>query len=215
MCFSAEASFIGAAALGVIGTAALNVPLRKQDKLWAAIPLLFAFQQLCEGIIWLDLRGSIPHSAFSVLAKDLYLFFALIFWPVWIPLSILAGEDKPLRKTFLKVLLFCGITLATFHLWSYSILEISPTVNKYSIYYFSEAPFYKKLVYLILVSLPPLISSIKYMKVFGILIILSCLISEYFYTTTFTSVWCFLGSFVSAALYMICRSNAKMSVKVG
>lgn len=213
MCFSAEASFIGAAALTVIGTATFNTVQHKQDKLWASIPLLFAFQQFCEGIVWLDLRGSIPHSALTVLAKDLYLFFALALWLMWIPLAFLIAEPEPIRKKILKFLLTCGIALAFINLSSYPILDLTPSVRRHSISYLNEAILYKKLFYLSIVALPPLISSIKYMRIFGTLIIISCATAEYFYTTTFTSVWCFLGSFISATLFMISRANIKIKEK--
>lgn len=208
MCFSAEASFIGAAALTVIGTATLKVVNNKQDRLWASIPLLFAFQQFCEGIVWLDLRGSIPHSALTVLAKDLYLLFALAAWLVWIPFAFLVAEPDAERKKLLKVVLGVGVIIAYINLSSYSILSLTPTVKGHSINYLTEAALYKRLCYLSVVALPPLLSTIKHMKIFGLLIIISCVVAEYFYTTTFTSVWCFLGSFVSAALYMISRANA-------
>jgi hypothetical protein len=213
MCFSAEASFIGAIALTVIATATLKTPLRKQDKFWGIIPLFFALQQFSEGIVWLDLRGSIPHSAFSVFAKDLYLLFALALWPIWLPFSFLIAETQPKQKNCLKILFLCGILLAWINLSTYSILDLSPSVNKYSIYYLSEGAFYKKAAYLFVVSLPPLISSLRYMKVFGILIIICCLVAEYFYATTFTSVWCFLASFASAALYLISRANIREDLR--
>lgn len=207
MCFSAEASFIGAAALGIIGTATLKMPLKKQNLLWAAIPCFFGLQQFFEGIVWLDLRGSIPHSAFTVLAKDLYLFFALAFWVIWIPFAFLVAESNPMRKSLMKIILFFGFITASVNLNSYNILEISPSVNKHSINYLSEAVLYKKAFYLAIVAAPPFISSLRYMKVFSLLIIVSAVIAEYFYTKTFTSVWCFLGSFISACLYLISRAN--------
>jgi len=210
MCFSAEASFIGAAALTVIGTATLKTQMGSQNKLWAMIPLLFAFQQFCEGIVWLDLRGTLPHSAFTVLAKDLYLFFALALWLIWMPLALLVAEPDPKLKIALRTLLFLGITTAILNLNIYSILELSPTVNKYSVNYQTEGDLYKRLFYLAIVALPAFISSLKYMKVFGLLIIISCVTAEYFYATTFTSVWCFLASFISAALFLISRANVTL-----
>jgi hypothetical protein len=80
-------------------------------------------------------------------------------------------------------------------------------VNKHSINYLSEAIIYKRAFYLAIVATPPFISSLRYMKVFSLLIIISAIIAEYFYNKTFTSVWCFLGSFISACLFLISRAN--------
>lgn len=213
MCFSAEASFIGAAALTVIGTATVKLPLSHSNRFWAYLPLLFAFQQFCEGIVWLDLRGTIPHSALTVLAKDLYLFFALALWLLYFPLAFFIAEPNPLRRNLLKVVLFFGLVVIYINLTSYSILELSPVIRKHSIYYLTEAILLKRVCYLLIIVLPPFISSLKYMKIFGFFALMSCVAAEYFYAATFTSVWCFLGSFVSAVLYLIARANtSKVSV---
>lgn len=208
MCFSAEASFIGAAALTIIGTATFNT-VKKRDRLWGAIPLLFAFQQFCEGLIWLDVNGTIPHSALTVLTKDLYLFFALVLWVVWIPLAFVVAEAHPARKIVLYALLACGIVAAYFHLDSFSIFHVMPTVKGLSLEYQTETLSYKKLAFLAIVAIPPFISSLKYMKIFSILLVLSYLAADYFYTANFTSVWCFFAGFVSLVLYFIGRAHAK------
>ena len=208
MCFSAQASFIGAAALTVIGTATVKLPLPKKDKLWTCLPLLFAFQQFCEGIVWLDLRGNDPpYLALTVLAKDLYLFFALALWLVFFPLAFLIGETDSKRKSIMKAVLAFGILIACINFTSYPILDLSPTIQGYSIHYLTEAVLWKRICYLAIIVLPPFLSSIKHMKIFGMMAAISCVIAEYFYLATFTSVWCFLGSFVSAGLYLIARTN--------
>lgn len=206
MCFSAEASFIGAAALGVIGAATLN-SVQNRNKLWAAMPALFAFQQFCEGLVWLDMRATLPHSALTVLAKDLFLFFALALWPVWFPLSFLVAETDRKRKIALLFFLLLGVGVASYNLMSFPILELSPALNKHSIRYYVEGDFYRKLGYLAVIVIPPFLSSLKHMKIFGVLALISCIAAEYFYTATFTSVWCFLGGIMSAALYLIARAN--------
>ena len=59
MCFSATASFsVGAILLG-LGTLTLKAARRPPELVLAAIPLLFAIQQLSEGVIWLTDRKSV------------------------------------------------------------------------------------------------------------------------------------------------------------
>jgi hypothetical protein len=48
MCFSAEASFAGGAMLSVIGIASSRNISRTKQRLFAAIPLIFALQQFAE-----------------------------------------------------------------------------------------------------------------------------------------------------------------------
>lgn len=214
MCFSAEASFIGSAALAVIGTATFNMVKQTQNKLWAAIPLLFAVQQFCEGIVWLELNETIAHSALTVLAKELYLFFALALWVMWIPLAFAVAEPSPTRKKVLQVILVFGVLLAIIQLDSFSIFSSRPSVKGRSLEYQTESIPYKTLGFLLAVSLPPLISSLKYMKIFGLLLIISYLAAHYFYQATFVSVWCFFAGFVSLVLYLIARAHAAQRRKM-
>ena len=53
MCFSAYASFVAGSALLVVGAVTVVKAQQKRELPYAAIPLLFAVQQLIEGAIWL------------------------------------------------------------------------------------------------------------------------------------------------------------------
>jgi hypothetical protein len=61
MCFSATASFGAAVVLGTIGIVAMSKAGTKPQRLLAAIPLIFAVQQVTEGLIWL----SVDHPALA------------------------------------------------------------------------------------------------------------------------------------------------------
>ena len=74
MCFSAEASFIASGGLAVAGGASLKVA-KKEQRLIALIPLLFAIQQAIEGMQWLYLyRGTS-----SLKLAYAFLFFGFVF----------------------------------------------------------------------------------------------------------------------------------------
>ena len=86
MCFSAEASFAVGAVLLPAGIYCAKTALRKGRRYLglAAIPFFFAAQQFCEGVAWMGLRRDDPN---LTQAGSLgFLFFALAFWPFWIPL---------------------------------------------------------------------------------------------------------------------------------
>ena len=88
MCFSATASFTAGVVLTVIGIASIKKANYKSQLLFASIPFMFGVQQFAEGILWL----TIPKSDYFVLQKMatyIYLFFAHILWPLWVPIAIL------------------------------------------------------------------------------------------------------------------------------
>jgi len=60
MCFSATASFSAGAVLLGLGTLTVKSAHRRRKMVLAAIPLLFAIQQLSEGVIWLTFRYDTP-----------------------------------------------------------------------------------------------------------------------------------------------------------
>ena len=50
MCFSALASFTAAVFLGIVGVVGL-MKAQRNEKMVAFIPLIFAVQQVCEGLV--------------------------------------------------------------------------------------------------------------------------------------------------------------------
>ena len=63
MCLSATTSFSAAALLLGIGTLTLRSALAAHQPralLFASIPILFAIQQLIEGVIWLTFTTDVP-----------------------------------------------------------------------------------------------------------------------------------------------------------
>src|SRR5258708_7431556 len=89
MCFSAQASFAASAALLPAGVYCVGSPLRWRwgMLLLALVPLAFSVQQFAEGLVW---RGLEQGDALLVQnASVLFLFFAIVFWPFWIPLSLI------------------------------------------------------------------------------------------------------------------------------
>src|SRR5437868_7049340 len=104
MCFSAPASFISSAVIATIGTAIIYRLPNKRFWAVALIPFFFAAQQFIEGFVWL----SLPHTG---VAKNLYLFFAYSFWPVWIPFSLWVAETRVKEKQLLMLFMGIGIPI--------------------------------------------------------------------------------------------------------
>jgi hypothetical protein len=81
MYFSASASFVTVGITGAIGIVALTRVQGAREIPLAATPLLFAFQQCIEGLLWLSLPVA-PDGSLSTALTILYLFFAEAFWPL-------------------------------------------------------------------------------------------------------------------------------------
>ena len=108
MCFSATASFSAGVVLTVIGVATIKKVQHPSQILFASIPLLFAIQQIAEGILWLTL----PNPAYlptQVSFTYIFLFFAQVVWPLWVPMAILLLEKEDLRKRVQRYLVAAGM----------------------------------------------------------------------------------------------------------
>ena len=87
MCFSAEVSFMAAAALLPAGGLALRRALRTRRSYapLAALPLLFGLQQLAEGLVWVS--GESDDRRWVEIFSIGYMFFSWLAWPVWVPFA--------------------------------------------------------------------------------------------------------------------------------
>lgn len=217
MCFSAEASFAGAAVLTVIGTGLMMMRKHPALKYLAIIPFLFALQQACEGALWLLLPSS-PDSNFTYFFQYAFLFFAFIVWPIWIPFALFAAETVRWRKIALVFPVLAGIAFVIFCLSYVEGNEMFPQIIGHSISYNMQHPFelnewLVKGAYCLITLIPCFLSSLKWIKGYGCLIIISWIAAAIFFQTTFTSTWCFFAAILSLYLVLVVRANRNLGNK--
>lgn len=212
MCFSAKASFITSALLSLIGIFTIKEVKDRSQLLFASIPILFAIQQFSEGLIW---HFKDKFSEISYLIKFfsyIFLTFALIIWPIVIPLSLLSLEKNLETKKRLKAILLLGIIWAIAFILILFNENVIVNTELLHIYYKVNIPFdfdYKTalITYCITTIVPFFISKQKSVKIFGLLLLISCLISYYYWYNFLTSVWCFFAALLSTFVYLIIKWN--------
>lgn len=206
MCFSAGASFTGSAVLTAIGVASVRKVSNPSQKLFAEIPLFFAFQQFAEGVVWLTFRSGGYHHV-QMTAAYIFLIMALVVWPVMIPLAVLKMEEIKVRRKYIKIILASGVILSLYYTTCLVLYNVYPSINGFHIQYLNDFPVKFGIVafcvYVIATLVPLFISSIRGMNLFGILIMLSCLVTGVFYKEYLTSVWCFFAALISVVIYRI------------
>lgn len=199
MCFSAPASFTASALLTVMGTALVA---RAKEKKWlplALIPWFFALQQASEGFVWLKVPEGVG-------AKNIFLFFAYVFWPVWIPFSLYFAEESPLRKQLLAFCLGMGLVIGC------ALMIVIPQTAaleyRNSIQYIQAAPWdaYSTLAlffYSASTILPFFFSSISKMWGVGLIIFLAGVAVYTLDRFCFVSLWCFWSALLSMSLFFV------------
>lgn len=210
MCFSAKASFIASSLLALIGTLTIRQVKNRSQRVFASIPSLFATQQFCEGLIWKFKEQFSDTSYLIRFMSYIFLTFALIIWPIVIPLSMLNLESDLKIKKYLKIILCLGISWASFFIFILFKEKLTIDTTCSNIYYKVHMPFYfdynlALVIYCITTILPFFISKQKSMKIFGLLLLGSCLITYFYWYNFLTSVWCFFASLISVVIYFIIR----------
>jgi hypothetical protein len=206
MCFSASASFSAGVVLAVIGVATLKKVQHPRQIMFASIPLMFAVQQIVEGILWVTL----PNPAYFSIQQFLtyfYLFFAQVLWPAWVPISILMLDKESKRKIMQRILVGIGLLVSIYLAYFLVKYNVQAKIVGYHITYkqFYTAPFsiFGGLFYIIATIFPAFFSHIKRMWIFGTTIFISYLITVIFYEHYVVSVWCFFASIISISIYLI------------
>jgi hypothetical protein len=212
MCFSANASFAGAAVISAIGVVTVREVHKPSQMVFASIPLFFGLQQFTEGLLWLTLRNS--HLAqIETFCTYTFLVMAEVLWPIMIPLSVLVMEKNKKRKKILWVLLAMGISASAYYAFCLLVFNVTPQIMKYHIQYKNDFPnsltMLAFITYFVASVTPLFVSSIKRTHLMGILMSLSFLITAVFYLQYLASVWCFFSALMSGVIFWILRDAKK------
>ena len=223
MCFSATASFGASAVLGVVGVITVAKAKTNPQRVFATIPLVFAVQQLTEGLLWLSLKNTDMASGQSFFTYT-FLVFAMAVWPFWIPFTIRLLEKDARKKRIINVFVWIGAFVAAgvgMVLFSYPVEVITPfcptcplpaqpsSITSHLHYEFAIPSLIKKLIvafsvlYIAATIITPFISSIKKMKWLGVVFLASYLFAISFYSGFVISVWCFFAALLSFVVLWI------------
>ena len=198
MCFSASASFTASAALGIIGTGTIIKAKRSRELALALVPIFFAIQQFVEGALWLSFASSGP---WALIFTYIFLFFALFWWPAYVPWACYNLETVKSRKRIIGYLVWLGLTVG---LVQYGFFLAKPTVASIvnqSIFYkvFFQGLTWYNLLVIIAYGLSTvgaaLLSSKRFINIFGVLTAVAALIAWRIYTINFAWSGVFLRPF--------------------
>jgi hypothetical protein len=209
MCFCASSSFGLGAALLPAGAYCVAEAARKDRAYLAlgAIPLVFAAQQFSEGFVWLGLAEG-PSRAGHAAALT-FLFFALVFWPVWLPLSVVPVERSRGRPLGLLMALGAWVGLSLFlPLASEPERYLVVTTRHHSIFYdFTAVPVLRvvpemvlRALYLATIAVPFALCTDRRLRRFGAAVFASAVISQAVFWYAFVSIWCFFAAALSLYL---------------
>ncbi len=208
MCFSATASFVSGSILTVAGAISLSSAKKNNQKLFAAIPMIFGIQQFLEGLLWLVLPDPSNKESIQLLTL-LFLFFAQVVWPLWVPLSVWVYEEDAKRKNTLLLFLGIGIIVSGYLAYCLINFDVAAVMKEHHIQY--QLSFIQKIVpisgwlYFVTTVIPPFISTCHRMRILGTIIFLSYVVSKVYFNDYLISVWCFFAAILSVLVILVIR----------
>lgn len=163
------------------------------------IPILFAIQQFIEGMIWLSFD-----SKWLPVLTNIYGIFSHILWPFFVPLAVYLVEPDKYRKRMHLGLLILGTILSAFIAYFIIKNPLTASIAESSIQYeyIGAYPYQTLGLYLLVVTMAPLFSSFRMIKVFGVALFLSALVAYQSYEFAFFSVWCFFAAVLSIIILL-------------
>jgi len=217
MCFSATASFTTALVLVPVGVYCVkkSVSLQKAYWLFALIPIFFGIQQFFEGLVWLGLESDDAGMVHS--AAMGFIFFSHLFWLIWIPLSCYAIENSAIKRKIYLILIVLGAAHGLslyvpllFHQDWLTVKILSQSIKyKATLLHDEYIPIIgMNILYAMFTLVPLLLGSDRYIKAFGVIIMISLAITSLYFNYAFISVWCFFAAVLSFyILIMILQKN--------
>lgn len=205
MCFSAQASFITGSILIIIGLACIRRVHKKESTHLlplAYTPLLFGIQQLLEGALWLALLSTPRNETLYTLGLNGFLWFALFWWPTWLPYTLARAEQSTLRQRIMYLFASAGAFLGLYLVWPpYS----AHLVYDHIAYTTSHASIPAFFIYLLPGIVPFFISTLPYIWLIGFFAYLSLIATIIAYFAWTTSIWCFFVAVISTSVYILLR----------
>ena len=203
MCFSATASFIAGGTLTVLGSVMLRRIDTKSERPFAAIPLLFGIQQIVEGMLWL----AIQHDMALIEKITTYLFtiFSHLLWPTYIPyaIALMEKETETWRNKLMWTFRTIGLIVTVHLLVQVTMQPLMAVVDRHMLYispFFYEWPM--MVLYVASTCIVALFSSHILIRILGLMILISFLVSYLFYMQALFSVWCFFAALLSLIIYI-------------
>lgn len=206
-------SFGAGAVLFAISIVAFSGARTSPQRALAAIPLLFSIQQITEGVVWLSLTTT--HWAYLRLpATYIFLVFAQMVWPVYIPFCALLLEQHSGRKKIIGATLVTGTALAAYTAVLLALHPPAATAEMHHIRYTLDFALANKWYYGLLYFIPTILSlwlcSQRPLHLLGYLFLASYLFTRLLFHFYVISVWCFFGAIISiVTIAIIYRLNKK------
>lgn len=201
MCFSAQADLVGGAVVSGIGVdVLLHVRGRRRYLPLAALPLLLGLHQIDEAFVWWGLQGHVSESVGRV-ATWLYLLFAFVVLPVYVPVAVMCIERSHRRRLAMAPLVALGAAVSAILLAAMIRGPVVAELGHLHLGYSTDlhAGWLVVMLYVIATCGALLLSGARDVAVFGAVNLVAVAVLARLTIDGFASLWCAWAAVCSAA----------------
>jgi hypothetical protein len=202
VCFSAQADLLGGIVVGAIGVDVVrHVDRRRDHLLLAALPLLLAAHQLDEAFVWWGLQGHVA-SGVGRVATWMYLLFAFVVLPVFVPIAVWALEPPGRRRWGMVPFAALGVVVSGVLLHAMLHGPVTATLGHYHLSYSTglDAGLVVEGAYVVATCGSLILSGYRDVAVFGVVNLVAVAFLARLEIDGFASLWCGWAAITSAAV---------------
>ena len=168
--------------------------------------MFFSVQQFFEGLLWLSLTNNI-NPGYGKIFTFIFLIFAQVVWPTWVPFSIWLIEKNASRKRILSVCVVIGIIVSVYLGYSLIKYPVSAIVSAHHIRYDIDFPLsglkFLSILYFIPTVIAPILSTVNKVWIIGISALLAYITSRLLFQDYVISIWCFFAATISITIFYV------------
>lgn len=199
MCFSATASFAGAAVVTAAGVAALAMVQDRRQIPFAALPLGFGIHQALEGVTWLELEGA-SQGSLSGWGVHLWVLYAWALLPLYVPWAVRLMEPDARRRRWMLAPVAVGAAVFVVMLVQALQPEVGVSVIGGNLDYVLALPFsavWMAFPYVFATCVGPAMSSYRWVAAFGVANFVAMAAATLIEARDYSSMWCTFAAFLS------------------
>ena len=211
MCFSAQADVLGGIVVGAIGVDVIrHVDHRRNYLAFAWLPLLLAAHQLVEAFVWWGLRGDVSAQV-GHLATWVYLLFAFVVLPIYIPVAVFRLEPPGPRRQRITPFIGLGAVVAGLLLAAMVRGPVTAEVGHYHLSYGIglDSGFLIIAAYVLATCGSLIFSGYRPVAVYGVVNLIAVAVLARLTIDGFASLWCGWAAICAGAIALQLRYGGR------
>jgi hypothetical protein len=216
MCFSVQADLVGGVVVGAIGIDVLrHVDGRRAYMGLAALPLMLGLHQLDEAFVWWGLQGHVS-IRIGTIATWIYLLFAFVVLPVFIPIAVMLLEPDRRRRSLMLVFAVLGVLVAGVLFAAMLRGPVTASLGMRHIAYTTDlrAGGLVVAMYVLATCGSLILSSYRDVAVFGVVNLIAVAVFAKLAVDGFASLWCAWAAVASGAFALHLRYGSGRTLRV-